>query len=619
MSQEVSCKIIRTVLDYARAQGGDRAVERIVEEAAVSVETLSDENAWIDHAAEKRIFRALDEILGEKNAAYKCGEYGIRVGSFGALETFIRALLRPKNVYGRVPYIANRLAKVGTMSIAALTRKTARVQYRYDEPFESIVEICENRRGMLAAIPVVWGLPPATVDERECSARGGEVCDYRIEWSEPLRDRTRLRWALMGAAVGAAVVVAAAYSRLDVGRLESGVIAVLFCVVGWVIGHALDQARQMAATRQVVASQNEELSSQLLDLEAKFRELDELNNHLEEQVAKRTAQLEQSLARLRRVNALSREIGETLAQDEIVDVAFRGLEELVGATGCLLQPSRTRFDQTGGMASPIPERREIPPEFDKEVVREVAKMIKSKRAHRTADLVTAHMLCLPLSAGDEVLGNLTIVRSAERGEFSDSDIEICRTFADIVTAALTNALLFEKTELLSITDGLTGLFVFRYFREALSAEVERAARYEHPFVLMMIDLDDFKDINDNHGHQVGNAVLRSVAGHVKTAVRASDISCRFGGEEFAVILPHTDIVQARVVADRLRDLIGTNNVHARGARKQVTLHVTVSVGIAAWENGLDVDGLIRRADAALCQAKRGGKNCVSDYAASQAT
>ena len=176
MAQEVSCKIIRTVLDYAESHGGAEAIDQIVAAAHLPLATLRDENAWIDHDTEKRIFRVLDEIVGMKNAAYHCGEYGVRHKSFGALDTFMRALMRPKNVYSRVPYLANRLAKVGTMEIEKLGPSSAQVTYRYHDDYDSIVEICENRRGMLASVPTLWGLPPATVEETECSARGAAVC-----------------------------------------------------------------------------------------------------------------------------------------------------------------------------------------------------------------------------------------------------------------------------------------------------------------------------------------------------------------------------------------------------------------------------------------------------------
>jgi len=96
VAQEVSCKIIRTVLDYAESHGGAEAIDQIVAAAHLPLATLRDENAWIDHDTEKRIFRVLDEIVGMKNAAYHCGEYGVRHKSFGALDTFMRALMRPR-------------------------------------------------------------------------------------------------------------------------------------------------------------------------------------------------------------------------------------------------------------------------------------------------------------------------------------------------------------------------------------------------------------------------------------------------------------------------------------------------------------------------------------------
>jgi len=156
-------------------------------------------------------------------------------------------------------------------------------------------------------------------------------------------------------------------------------------------------------------------------------------------------------------------------------------------------------------------------------------------------------------------------------------------------------------------DGLTGVFNRRHLEERLSEEFYRSRRYGGPLSLVMLDIDHFKRVNDVHGHLAGDEVLRIVAARVSEAVRASDIFGRYGGEEFGVILPGTDIAGARVVADKLRELVSGQPL----AYKDVGLEITVSCGVAqVAPEHTTYEEVIRLADTALYRAKREGRNRV---------
>lgn len=160
------------------------------------------------------------------------------------------------------------------------------------------------------------------------------------------------------------------------------------------------------------------------------------------------------------------------------------------------------------------------------------------------------------------------------------------------------------------SDGLTGLYNRKFFDEQITQEIVNARRYNWPLTLAMIDVDHFKSINDTYGHSTGDEVLRSLAARLKGMLRATDTLCRYGGEEFTLILPHIGLEHSSILLDRLRKAIETMGVDLDQTTK---VSVTISIGFAELQDGLAPGQLVRRADEALYNAKRAGRNRVTQY------
>jgi diguanylate cyclase (GGDEF)-like protein len=218
---------------------------------------------------------------------------------------------------------------------------------------------------------------------------------------------------------------------------------------------------------------------------------------------------------------------------------------------------------------------------------------------------TAGHVCVPMAVHGETLGVLSLCTDRPGG-LTERQRQAARVMADQVSLALANLRFQEALRDLSIRDALTGLYNRRYLEESLSREIARASRQQQPLAVVMMDVDHFKRLNDAQGHEAGDAVLAEVGKLLARRTRAEDIACRFGGEEFCLILPGIDGPTALRRADDLRRAVARLDVRYG----QVPLGpVTMSAGVAVY-SGQGGESVIAAADAALYRAKRSGRDRV---------
>lgn len=215
-------------------------------------------------------------------------------------------------------------------------------------------------------------------------------------------------------------------------------------------------------------------------------------------------------------------------------------------------------------------------------------------------------LCAPLKARETVLGVLIAVNKLGTGSFSESDLSVLSVLANQTAIAIENANLYNKVHQLSLTDELTQVFNFRFLKERLREELERAARFQQSFSILMLDVDHLKKYNDSFGHLKGSTVLKDLAGIMKMTVRSIDLVAKYGGDEFLVILPQTPKEGAMVLAERIRAAVACNVFPEVDSGA-----ITCSIGVSTYpEDGCTVGALLESADGALYQAKQAGRNSV---------
>jgi diguanylate cyclase (GGDEF)-like protein len=359
-------------------------------------------------------------------------------------------------------------------------------------------------------------------------------------------------------------------------------------------------------------------------------------------------------ARNRQLTALidsSRAMTSTLDLDEVLDVVCRQTARALGAQSSYIYEydpeantmvwlAHYQRDQSHGFEEPLgavypmedlPQDRAVvqtrrpvqvsldDPDLDP-VVRE-----------QLIDWEELSSLMVPLIVGQDVVGALEVSESDHVRRFTEDETALCTALGEQAAAAIRNAQMYgqlqdqKKTiERQATTDGLTGLYNHRHFFERLRAEAVRARRYGFSLSVVMLDLDDFKLVNDRHGHPAGDRVLSTVGDILRAQVREDvDVPARYGDEEFAVILPHTgplsaDLAEtangAQATAERIRRAVAEVALPLPVTSDGLPPHITASVGVATLPaHAVDADDLVNKADRALYKAKQRGKDRVEVY------
>jgi diguanylate cyclase (GGDEF)-like protein len=217
---------------------------------------------------------------------------------------------------------------------------------------------------------------------------------------------------------------------------------------------------------------------------------------------------------------------------------------------------------------------------------------------------SASRLCIPLISFGQTLGVLAL-DSTRQDAFNDGDQQSLESVADICATAIQNAHYVERVKQLAYLDGLTGIFNRRFFELRIMEEIERAKRFGTGMAVIMADIDEFKKLNDEFGHVLGDEVLRQVSSVFHQQLRKVDVVCRYGGEEFGILLTQVNGEQALTIAEKLRKMV------AGWQFPGVPRTVTISSGVGIFpDHGSTRDALVKAADSALYAAKQGGRNKV---------
>jgi diguanylate cyclase (GGDEF)-like protein len=337
-----------------------------------------------------------------------------------------------------------------------------------------------------------------------------------------------------------------------------------------------------------------------------------LINYFFNQLSRASASLHQRVGELETLNRTAHALGSSLQLHELIETlakettqAISGAEHLAltrveGEAVIIDSFDRERGDferhRAGrqGLSARVLEQRE--PLY-------VPDLRRSELGPKDQSGIRS-WLGVPIVIYDDAVGVLS-VQSREKDAFSDDEKRLLEAIGAQAAVAIQNARLYE----LATVDGLTGLYTRRYFDSRLREELERCRRFGTACSLVLLDIDDFKQLNDTYGHPLGDRVLRELAQVVRRAMRGVDIAARYGGEEFAFILPRTSIVDAHQVAERIRQDVADARVTTG---EGVILAATASLGVACFpESGAeDAAGMVHRADVALYRAKATGKNRV---------
>jgi diguanylate cyclase (GGDEF)-like protein len=328
---------------------------------------------------------------------------------------------------------------------------------------------------------------------------------------------------------------------------------------------------------------------------------------LNARVSELAGAMERAEAESRRQRVLG-EVTATLDVDEVLArtlEAARGLPDVDAALVSVPSASGGKpLVATLGLSAEEAQREAViaaPPEG--RAARSIAIAYRLEVANAEGDGLIHGGVAVPLVVDDPPHGHLAVFTRTTGYEFGEETIRELETIARRAGPALDNARRFREARQLADLDALTGLHNRRYFHETLDREVARASRYDRKLSLLVLDLDNFKGVNDRIGHLAGDAVLAGAAERIRDVVRSADIACRVGGDEFGVILPESDLADADQLYRRIHEAVSARPIGEAG-------RVALSGGVAELRREDDAVSFFERADEALYRAKNAGKGRI---------
>ena len=552
----------RLILAYVERAGGPQAVNDVLRQCGLEAneEQLRDENHWFDFNTKIRLFEAASVTLDDPEVALHVGASALDLNVAYAVRVALRAFGSPRLVYENVVRASGKFTFAHTWDVLDLDTDSARLRYRDVAGVGYHRLDCQYNQGLLACAPVLFGLPPARVGHTQCAVDGAQACVYDLTWTErgvslPFAATTVAVASVAGSALLATLAppflpaaaaipptVAAVLWRRETMRLRRRAHA---------LQHEVEERRDVA----------KRLTTSLHDLVSNLR--------LDDVLAKITENAQEAVGGKEFV--LITKVGDEIvcrARSGLPPETLEALERWATLTGAVF-------------FTPVilEHLKDVPP-------------LAQLAAH--PELPLGSLCAAPLVFKDQHLGTLVALAHGPDA-FLPQDVELLESYAAQAAIALSNASLVQRLERLASEDPLTGLFNHREFHEAVDRELERSKRANGFFSVVLLDVDGLKNVNDQHGHAEGDELLRDIADAIRSVCRASDLACRIGGDEFAVILPATAAAEALAVAGRLGNELAL-----------VKHKPTISFGVAEWPNdGPTKDLLLLRADTALYAGKAG--------------
>jgi len=322
-----------------------------------------------------------------------------------------------------------------------------------------------------------------------------------------------------------------------------------------------------------------------------------LESHQDE-VLELYARLERSVAELRAVTEVTEIIHSTLDVEAVGPMLLDILHKVLDIpASCIYVIDKSKQEMVFSASRGVPAAavRDI---SGLELTGTVSAPLGTESAFGCIELIDHSETLVVFCADAEIIDNL-----------SHDDRVVLQTVASELVVAVENSRLYKLTKRLAITDELTDLYNYRYLQQRLDEEIGRADRYSKRLSFLMLDIDNFKRVNDTHGHRVGDGVLAEMAQVIKSTVREVDVVARYGGEEFSVVLPETDASGAFIVAEKIREAVSIARFKDENGER--TIHITVSIGLASYPvHAHDKESLLKAADDAVYRAKETGKNRV---------
>jgi diguanylate cyclase (GGDEF)-like protein/putative nucleotidyltransferase with HDIG domain len=548
------------LLGFLNQVGGPGAVADVLGRCGLAdhESELRDENAWFSWETKIELFEAAAAVLDDPDFLEHMSRHALDLNVGAGLKVALRTLGSPEFVMRNIVRANARFNRSHGMALDTLESGHAVLRFFELGGGHRHHQLdCAYTAAMVATIPELFGLPRATVRQSACVGHGGEACVFDLRWEE--RPGHRLRYGLLGAASLAGLAASAVL--VPVVLPVAGAVAAAVAGLAWNDHRRWERRRWRDLRRQVDNTEEvaQRLFASLQDLVSDLR--------LEEVVAKVTRNAQAAMA----------------GRDFLLLVRDGGRLVCQSCSG--LPPSAQQAVES--WAANSPQAQAASQLIDAvEAVPSLAPLVGL--ADPLCSLASA-----PLTYGGEPLG-LLVALAGQEMSFLPGELSVLESYAAQVAIAIGNARLYQNQRSLAARDPLTGLLNHRSFHEELDAALHSSSHEAFFSSLVLIDLDQFKLVNDEDGHAAGDRVLRAAARALADACRREDLAFRVGGDEFALLLPRLDEAGGRKVAERVCAAIAA-----------IDRRMGASAGVAAAAPGAtDKAALLALADSRLYEAKR---------------